>query len=218
LKYLNTDYIDLMQLHGWTDSYNQQLEWYEVLTRLKKQGKFRFFGVSVNDWDPYEPVNLIESGRVDAMQIIYNIFEQRPAEKLFPAALKHAVGIIVRLPFLEGLLTGKIGPGYVFPEGDWRAMWLTPERLEKTAGRLEKLRKFLAPDHPTLTSLALKFCLNHPAVSTVIPGMRKIEHVNENCAASDGKLLKEEVLRELSKYSFVEELIKWKYPKADEMV
>lgn len=89
LKNLSTDYVDVQQLHAWTDSYNQQLEWYEALMRLKEEGKIRFFGVSANDWDPYGPVNLIKSDRVDTLQVIYNIFEQRPAGKMFPAALEH---------------------------------------------------------------------------------------------------------------------------------
>jgi len=124
-----------------TDSYNRQLEWYEALTRLKEQGKVRFFGVSANDWDPYGTANLVKSGRVDTIQVIYNIFEQRPAEKLFPAALEHKVDIIVRLPFEEGLLTGKLEPDYVFADKDWRAQWLTPERLREATQRV--FRAFL---------------------------------------------------------------------------
>lgn len=213
LRNLNTDYIDVQQLHAWTDPYNQQLEWYEALMRLRKQGKIRFFGVSANDWDPYGTVNLVKSGRVNSIQVIYNIFEQRPGEKLFPAALEHKVGIIVRVPFEEGLLTGRLGPDYVFSGGDWRAEWLTPKRLKEVAQRVERLKEFLTPDRDTLASLALKFCLSHPAVSTVIPGMRRIRHVEENCAVSDGKLLSTEELKEISKHSFVHG---WKYPWSQE--
>jgi aryl-alcohol dehydrogenase-like predicted oxidoreductase len=209
LKNLDTDYIDVQQLHAWTPPYTEQLEWYEALTRLKEQGKIRTFGISANDWDPYGPVGLIESGLTDSVQVIYNIFEQRPAEKLLPAALKHNVGIIVRVPFEEGLLTGKVGPDHAFEEGDWRAEWLTPERLKEATRRVEALKSFLSDDRPTLAALALKFCLSHPAVSTVIPGMRRLAHVEANCAASNGKLLSTEEVEELEAHAFAHG---WSYP------
>jgi aryl-alcohol dehydrogenase-like predicted oxidoreductase len=209
LRNLDTDYIDVQQLHAWTPPYTEQLEWYEALTRLKEQGKIRAFGVSANDWDPYGPVGLVKSGLTDTVQVIYNIFEQRPDERLLPAALEHEVGIIVRVPFEEGLLTGKMGPGYEFDEGDWRAEWLTPERLQEAARRVEALRPFLAGDRPTLAALALKFCLSHPAVSTVIPGMRRVAHVEANCAVSDGRLLPAEEVEALKAHAFTHG---WQYP------
>jgi len=209
LRNLNTDYIDVQQLHAWTPPYTHQLEWYEALTRLKEQGKIRAFGVSANDWDPYGPVDLVKSGLIDSVQVIYNVFEQRPAEKLLPAALEHNVGIIVRVPFEEGLLAGKMGPGYRFDEGDWRAEWLTPERLQEAARRVEKLKPFLADDRPTLAALALKFCLSHPAVSAVIPGMRRVANVEANCAVSDGKLLSAEEVEALKAHAFAHG---WSYP------
>jgi aryl-alcohol dehydrogenase-like predicted oxidoreductase len=209
LKNLNTDYIDVQQLHAWTPSYTEQLEWYEALTRLKEQGKIRAFGISANDWDPYGPVSLIQSGLTDTVQVIYNIFEQRPAEKLLPAAMEHEVGIIVRVPFEEGLLTGKMGPDHIFDEGDWRADWLTPERLRAAAQRVEALEPFLTEDCPTLAALALKFCLSHPAVSTVIPGMRRVTHVEANCAVSDGKLLSDGKVEALGAHAFAHG---WSYP------
>ncbi len=209
LRNLKTDYIDLLQLHAWTPPYVHATAWYEGMARLKEQGKVRAFGVSSNDWDPYGPVGLIESGLIDAVQVIYNIFEQRPAERLLPAALAHNVGIIVRVPFEEGLLTGALKPGYVFPAGDWRAGWLTPERLEIAAVRVEALRANLAEDRPTLAALALKFVLSHPAVTTVIPGMRRAAHVEANCAVSDGKSLPDDVLAALKGHAFVHG---WSYP------
>jgi aryl-alcohol dehydrogenase-like predicted oxidoreductase len=209
LRNLNTDYIDVQQLHAWTPSYIQQLEWYEALARLQEEGKIRAFGVSANDWDPYGPVDLVRSGMIDTVQVIYNIFEQRPAEALLPAALEHDVGIIVRVPFEEGLLTGQIGPDHTFDEGDWRARWLTPQRLREAARRVEALKTFLAEDRPTLAALALKFCLSHPAVSTVIPGMRRPAHVEANCAVSDGKLLSAKELKALKAHAFVHG---WSYP------
>ena len=209
LKNLGTDYIDVQQLHAWTPPYTEQLEWCEALSRLKEQGKVRAFGVSANDWDPYGPVDLVKSGMIDSVQVIYNIFEQRPAEQLLPGALEHGVGIIVRVPFEEGLLTGKMGPGYQFDEGDWRAKWLTAERLEEAARRVAALKPFLAEDRPTLAALALKFCLSHSAVSTVIPGMRRVEHVEANCAVSDAKLLSAEEVEALGAHAFAHG---WSYP------
>ena len=209
LRNLNTDYIDVQQLHAWTPPYEHQLAWYDALSKLKEQGKIRAFGVSSNDWDPYGPVDLVKSGLTDTVQVIYNIFEQRPAEQLLPAALAHDVGIIVRVPFEEGLLTGRLGPGHVFDEEDWRAEWLTPERLAEAAERVAALEEFLAPDRPTLAALALKFVLSHSAVSTAIPGMRCVRHVVQNAAVSDGKLLSEEELGALREHAFAHG---WQYP------
>lgn len=209
LKRLGTDYLDVQQLHAWTDAYTDQTEWYEAFTRLKEQGKIRAFGVSANDWDPYSTTNLVKSGKIDTVQVIYNIFEQRPAEQLLPVALENNVGIIVRVPFEEGLLTGKMGPGYQFEPGDWRADWLTADRLAEAGQHVEALRPLLSSDVPTLPALALKFCLHHPAVSTVIPGMRKTTNVEANCAVSDGRPLSDAQANELLHHAFVHG---WPYP------
>jgi aryl-alcohol dehydrogenase-like predicted oxidoreductase len=211
LRNLKTDYVDVQQLHAFTPPYVEQTEWYEALSRLKEQGKVRAFGVSANDWDPYGTVGLVESGMADTIQVIYNIFEQRPAEKLLPAALQHDVGIIVRVPFEEGLLTGNLRPGYPFAPGDWRADWLTPERLAEAARRVDALQPLLTPDRPTLAALALKFVLSHPAVSAAIPGMRKVLNVEANVAVSDGKLLAAAELEALKSHAFVHG---WSYPWA----
>ncbi len=209
LQKLGTDYLDLQQLHAWTDPYTGQDEWHEAFMKLKQQGKIRACGVSVNDWDPYGGVNLGRSGLVDSIQVIYNIFEQRPAEQLFPAVLESQTGILVRVPFEEGLLSGALPPGHIFEPGDWRAKWLTPERLAEAGRRVEALKPFLAPDRPTLAALALKFTLSHPATTTVIPGMRRVAHVEANAAVSDGILLDEAALAELRKHAFAHG---WSYP------
>lgn len=213
LKNLNTDYLDVQQLHAWTPAYLQELYWYEAFQKLQEQGKIRAFGVSANDWDPYGPVELIKSGLIDSVQVIYNIFEQRPAEELLPAALENNVGIIVRVPFEEGLLTGKFGPDFQFDKNDWRKDWLTPDRLIEADQHVQALKDFLSEDRKTLAILALKFCLSQPAVSTVIPGMRHQRHVEENCLASDGKYLTEDEIEELKQHQFVHG---WKYPWSQE--
>ncbi len=209
LRRLHTDYIDVQQLHAWTPLYTEVDEWYDALLKLKADGKIRAFGVSANDWDPYGAVDLVNSGRVDTVQVIYNIFEQRPAERLFPAAREQNVGIIARVPFEEGLLTGTIRPGHEFPEGDWRAGWLTPDRLEEAARRVDALRPYLAEDRPTLAALALKFCLHPDEVSTVIPGMRRPEHVEANAAVTDTAPLPDDVVAALRDHAFVHG---WAYP------
>lgn len=211
LKRLKTDYLDLQQFHNWTPGYLDTGDWQEAIDLLKKQGKIRAFGVSANDWDPYNTVSLVRSGKVDAIQVIYNLFEQRPEEELFPAAQEMGVGIIVRVPFEEGLLTGNMGPDFQFDEGDWRAEWATVERRREAQARVEKLKPFLAPDRPTLAALALKFCLSHPAVTTVIPGMRRVKHVEANVAVSDGKLLPPETFEALRQHRFIHG---WAYPWA----
>jgi aryl-alcohol dehydrogenase-like predicted oxidoreductase len=209
LRNLKTDYLDLQQLHAWTPAYLQQTEWLDALQTLKQQGKIRAFGVSANDWDPYGAVSLVQSGYIDVVQVIYNIFEQRPEEQLLPAALENNVGILARVPFEEGLLTGAYLPGHVFDEKDWRKNWLTPGRLEEAHTRVERLRGFLNARTTSLAALALKFCLSHPAVSSVIPGMRRVENVTANAAVSDGNRLPEDVRAALRGEQFVHG---WQYP------
>ncbi|MDX9975604.1 MAG: aldo/keto reductase [FCB group bacterium] len=217
LRRLRTDYLDVQQLHAWAPEYTQLDEWYDALIKLKDEGKIRAFGVSVNDWDPYGGIGLVDSGRTDTVQVIYNIFEQRPAESLLPAAIEGNVGIIVRVPFEEGLLTGHLGPDYEFDEGDWRAEWLTRDRLEEAAKRVDALKPFVGESGPAsasnLAELALRFCLSHPAVSTVIPGMRRPAHVEENVRASEAGPLQEHVLNELKSHEFVHG---WAYPWSSE--
>lgn len=209
LRNLNTDYLDLQQLHAWTNSYVDHIEWFEAAQKLKEQGKIRAFGVSANDWDPYGAVNLVKSGLIDSVQVIFNIFEQRPIEQLFPAALEQNVGILARVPFEEGLLTGAFQPGHQFAENDWRKDWLTPERLEIAQAKVEGLKAYLTPDCPTLATLALKFILSHPAVSSVIPGMRRLENVDANTSVSNGSYLPDDVVEALRKHKFVHG---WVYP------
>jgi len=209
LKNLGTDYIDVIQLHAWTDAYTDIQGWRETFKKLKEAGKIRGYGVSANDWDPYGATNLAQKGLVDSVQVIYNIFEQRPAEKLLSAALESETGIIVRVPFEEGLLTGTIKPGQTFPEGDWRAQWLADGRLEAAYRRVEGLKVFLDDGVHSLALLALKFCLSNPSVSTVIPGMRTVKHVQMNVEAADGQLLSAETLEKLKEHAFVHG---WAYP------
>ena len=209
LKNLGSDYLDIQQLHAWTEAYIAEDEWREALLTLKREGKIRAFGVSANDWDPYSATNLVKAGLVDSVQVIYNIFEQRPDEKLLPAALENQVAILARVPFEEGLLSGTLYPGYHFEKNDWRAEWMTPDRLAEAGRRVEALRAFLTPETPTLASLALKFILGNPSVTTVIPGMRRVAHVESNAAVPDSQPLEGEVIDQLKKHAFAHG---WAYP------
>jgi len=193
LKNLGVETLDLLQLHAWTDAYNEQLDWYEAMVKLREQGKLQFFGVSINDYVPESGVRLAQSGRIDAIQVIYNVFEQTPEQDLFPAAQDHGVGILARVPFEEGALTGTLRPGAQFHPDDWRGAYFTPERLAEIDRRVRALEQHLDPETPNLPLLALRFCLHHPAVSSVLPGMRSIQNVEANIQAPDVRLRAETV-------------------------
>ena len=188
LKNLGIETLDLLQLHAWTDSYNEQLDWYEALVKLRDQGKLRYFGVSINDYVPESGVRLAQSGRVDAIQVIYNIFEQTPERTLFPAAQANGVGILARVPFEEGALTGAIRPGAQFHPDDWRGEYFNPTRQAEIAAHVDPLNHLLDAETSSLPMLALRFCLHHAAVSSVLPGMRRIPNVEANMRAPELRL------------------------------
>ncbi len=202
LRNLGLETIDLLQFHVWNDEWLDGGDWYAPIERLKREGKIRFFGVSINDHQPENALQLIRTGLVDTVQVIFNIFDQSPAERLFPLCLERDIGVIVRVPFDEGALTGKVTAGTVFPEGDFRKVYFRGDRKQQVEVRVEKLRAFLGSLAQTLPELALRFCLSWDAVSTVIPGMRKVAHVRANCAVSDGRRLAPEVLQELSAHAW----------------
>lgn len=198
LKDLGMACVDLLQLHVWTDEWADGLdEWYEGMQTLKRQGKIRFCGVSINDHQPETALRAVREGLVDTVQVIYNIFDQSPQEELFPACREHDVGVIVRVPFDEGSLTGKFTEKTTFGENDFRRGYFRGERLKETIERVRRLEPLLGDHADTLAKLALKFCLAHPAVSTVIPGMRNGYQADLNTSASDRAPLPEEVLKKL---------------------
>ena len=207
LKRLGLERIDLQQLHVWTDSWVGADEWRRAVETLKRDGKIRAFGVSVNDNQPDSVLQLVATGEVNSVQVIYNVFEQAPAQKLFPLCQERGVGVIVRVPFDEGSLTGAFTRQTQFPKGDWRAGYFRGERLAETCERVDRLKAFLRPGIPSLSALALKFVLAHPAVSTVIPGMRRPAHVDANCAVSapvgvNGKTLTPQELSALREHAW----------------
>lgn len=194
---LRVDCIDLLQFHVWNDRWANRSDWQEAVQKLKKEGKVRHFGISINDNQPENGLGAAETGLIDSFQVIYNIFEQAPENKLFPYCQKKDVGLIVRVPLDEGSLTGSITPSVTFPEGDWRNEYFGGRRKQEVMEHVERLRFLLHDGVETLAEAALRFCLCHPAVSTVIVGMRTVEHAEANCKVSDGRLLPADDLKAL---------------------
>ena len=184
LRNLGFDYVDLQQLHVWTDSWVDEADWQEGYAELRKRGLIRFFGVSVNDHAPETALKIVGSRKIDSVQVIYNLFDQSSKHELFPLCRQNNVGVIARVPFDEGSLTGKLTLQTKFPPGDWREKYFKGERLKETVKRVEQLKELLAEYQETLPDAALRFCLTDPAVSTVIPGMRKPEHLVANSQLS----------------------------------
>jgi aryl-alcohol dehydrogenase-like predicted oxidoreductase len=190
LKNLGLPVIDLLQLHVWRDEYlDESDEWRRALEDLKASGKVRFIGVSINDHDPGTALRAVGSGIFDAVQVIYNIFDQSPEAELFPLCRKHDVGVLARVPLDEGGLTGTITPDTTFPDGDFRNDYFTGDRRRQVYERAQALTAVMGGEARSLPELALRFCLADDAVSTVIPGMRRIATVEANAAASDGRRL-----------------------------
>lgn len=202
LKNLQTDCIDLQQLHVWSPDWLNQGDWLEALQSLRREGKIRYIGISVNDHEPETALDIVTSGLIDSIQVIYNIFDQSSAENLFPACEKHKVAVIARVPFDEGSLTGFLHPALEFPKRDWRKHYFSGNRLKETYERVEKLKLLLDLDTPTLPALALKFCLGHPVVTTVIPGMRRKMHVQASAQVSGAKALSPRVLEKLKSHQW----------------
>lgn len=193
LKNLNVECIDLQQFHVWEDGWANNEEWQKAVEKLKKDGKVAHFGVSVNRWEPENCLKTLETGHIDSVQVIYNIFDQAPEDKLFPLCEKLKIGVIARVPFDEGTLTGKLTKETTFPADDWRSTYFVPENLNASVDRAEEIRKIL-PAGMSMAELALRFIHQNKVVGTAIPGMRRRDHVNPNLSTSDGKALSTELL------------------------
>jgi len=196
LKNLGLDHVDLMQLHVWDDSWADDERWQRAAEDLKQQGKIRAFGISVNRWEPDNVIKALRTGHVDAIQVIYNIFDQNPEDHLFPVCDELNIGVIARVPFDEGSLIGNLTKDSTWPEGDWRNTYFVPENLNSTVDHVEALRP-LVPAGMSMAEMSLRFILNNPTVSTIIPGMRKLKNVEENIAASDKGPLSPELFQKL---------------------
>ena len=188
--------FDLIQFHVWEDNWLADDRWAKKLDELRSQGLFSAVGISSNRWEAWNGVKAVRSGLIDAVQVIYNIFDQNPEDELFPACREHEVAVIARVPFDEGTLTGKLTKDSTWPEGDWRNIYFTAENLIPSVERAEKLKEILPADM-SLPEMALRFILSNPDVSTIIPGMRKAPHVEANMAASDSGSLSGDLIAEL---------------------
>lgn len=195
-KNLGIDSIDLLQFHVWDDSWTDVPDFRNTVERLKHDGVIRTFGLSLNRWEPWNGLKAIRSGLVDAVQVIYNIFDQAPEDELFPLCRELNIGVIARVPLDEGSLGGKLTLDTKFPEGDWRGHYFGPENLAATVERVERLRPIVPPGM-TLPEMAIRFVLSNPAVSTTVVGMRKHENVAANTSYSDKGALDPALIAEL---------------------
>jgi len=202
LRNLGLDHIDVQQLHVWNPEWIHEDDWRRAFEDLQRSGKVRFVGVSINDHQPDSALELIETGLIDTVQVIYNIFDQSPERRLFPLCQERNIGVLARVPLDEGALTGQITAESRFDPRDFRSFYFRGDRKRQVEERVAALRRDLAGVEGDLPEIALRFCLSHPAVSTVIPGMRKVRHVEANLAVSDKGPLNEQVLAILRKHAW----------------
>ncbi len=202
LRNLNVDTIDLQQLHVWNPDWIEREEWRRAFEDLKKSGKVQAVGISINDYQPDSALEIIKTGLIDTVQVIYNIFDQTPERNLFPLTQQMNIGVLARVPLDEGALTGTIDENTTFPAGDFRESYFRGDRKRQVREHVEALKKDLEGVPGTLAEIALRFCLSHPAVSTVIPGMRKVKNVESNCGISDLGPLPADVLARLKKHAW----------------
>jgi aryl-alcohol dehydrogenase-like predicted oxidoreductase len=184
LRNLKLDTIDLLQLHVWNDAWVDRDEWRRALEDLKCSGKVRSIGVSATEHDPDSALAVMRTGLIDAVQVIYNIFDQTPEARMFRLAQELNIGILARVPLDEGALSGAMTANTTFPPGDFREFYFKGNRKQQVVEHVDALRKDLGAG-VNLPETALRFCLSHPAVSSVIPGMRTRRHVESNAAQSD---------------------------------
>ena len=207
-KSLATDAIDLLQFHVWQDAWADEPDFRNTVQKLKRDGIIRAFGLSLNRWEPANGLRAIRTGLVDAVQVIYNIFDQAPEDELFPLCREMNIGVIARVPLDEGSLGGNMTVDTKFPEGDWRGHYFCAENLVPTIERVERLKK-VVPEGMTLPEMAIRFVLSHPVVSTTIVGMRELEHVAANVSYSDKGPLPADLIAELRAHRWDRQPTRW---------
>jgi aryl-alcohol dehydrogenase-like predicted oxidoreductase len=200
--------LDLIQFHTWEDVWLDDARLRRALEKLRGSGKVRAVGASLNRWEPWNGVRAVREGVVDAVQVIYNIFDQNPEDELFPACREKDVAVIARVPFDEGSLTGTLTVDTRWPKGDWRNTYFVAENLKASVARADALKPLL-PDGLTMPEMALRFILNHRDVSTIIPGMRKRRHVDANLAVSGQGPLPAALHSDLRKHRWDRTPTKW---------
>ena len=199
LENIGVDALDLQQFHVWSDTWAGDERWQRAASKLKEEGLVRAVGISINRWQPANVLRALDTGLIDAVQVVYNVLDQNPEDELFPYCREHDIAIVARVPFDEGSLTGTLTAQSSWPDGDFRNIYFRPENLLPTLERIEKLRPAI-PKGMTMPELALRHILQSPDVSTVIPGMRKLKHVEENIATGDGRSLSDAVMAELRRH------------------
>ncbi len=200
LRNLGTDTIDLQQLHVWNPEWIDRDDWRRAFEDLKKSGKVRAVGISINDHQPDSAIELVNTGLIDTVQVIYNIFDQSPEQNLFPLTAERNVGVIARVPFDEGSLTGAITEDTKFARDEFRAYYFRGDRKKEVVEHVKALRAALRDAE--LAEVALRFCLSHPSVTTVIPGMRRVKSVESNVAAAGKDPLDGGVREELKHHAW----------------
>jgi aryl-alcohol dehydrogenase-like predicted oxidoreductase len=205
---LGVEAIDVLQFHVWDDSWAEEPEFRDTVAQLKTDGWIRSFGLSLNRWEPENGMKALRTGLVDVVQVIYNIFDQAPEDKLFPLCRELNIGVIARVPLDEGSLGGKMTLKTKFPKDDWRARYFGPENLSETIPRVDKLKE-IVPEGMTLPEMALRFILADPTVSTTIVGMRKLAHVRANMALSDDLPLEDGLLAKLKEHRWDRKPKRW---------
>jgi aryl-alcohol dehydrogenase-like predicted oxidoreductase len=208
LENLGIGKIDLIQLHTWNEDWFSDDRWLKKLGELKSQGVVGAIGLSLNRWEPWTGLTAVLSGAIDAVQVIYNIFDQSPEDELFPACLEKRVAVIARVPFDEGSLTGTLTPTSTWPEGDYRNRYFGPENLGETLERIQRLKSDL-PEGMPLAEMALRFILSNPAVSTVIPGMRNPKNVIQNIASASAGPLEDTIIESLRDHKWIRKPKPW---------
>ncbi|BFP41968.1 aldo/keto reductase [Flavobacteriaceae bacterium GF1] len=208
LQNLGLEQIDLMQLHTWDDTWAEREEWQRAIEDLKISGKVVAMGISMNRWEPENGIAALRTKKLDAVQVIYNIFDQAPEDKLFPICEELDIAVIARVPFDEGTLTGNLTKETTFPEGDWRGTYFVPENLMASVEKADALRP-IVPEGMTMAEMALRFILMNKTVGTVIPGMRKERNVLANTATSDGMGLSLELFNALRNHRWDRKPTPW---------
>jgi aryl-alcohol dehydrogenase-like predicted oxidoreductase len=203
LSNLGREQVDVYQFHVWNDRWAGEEEWLETVRLMRDSGKVRAVGISINDHQPANSLNALATGLIDTVQVIYNIFDQSPEDELFPFCREHGIGVIARVPFDEGSLTGKIRPDTKFTEGDFRNEYFRGNRKTEVWERVSRIASAAGVRIEDMPQLALRFCLSAPEVSTVIPGMRNAVHVASNVAVSDDGPLSSAVLTKLHGHRWV---------------
>ena len=208
LKNLGLDRVDLQQFHVWEDDWARDERWQRAVDDLKREGLVGAIGISINRWEPWNAMESLRTGLIDAVQVIYNIFDQAPEDELFPLCKERNIGVIARVPFDEGTLTGTLTKDSRWPEHDWRSTYFVPDNLAASVERADRLKP-LVPSGMTMPEMALRWILANDAVGTIIPGMRKERHVRANVAAGEAGPLAADLMAALREHRWDREPTEW---------